>query len=135
MVKWYHTMDDTAALRFEARMDTVEKQGVELNHRVGAVEGQLRNLTVKVDSVAGQLNSILQAVTKQEATPKVDLVKLLVVTKDLAILVGLAATLLGFIINSYGAEKRAVLEWRLGQMEKHMERNVLVQAKSDKVQP
>lgn len=107
--------------RFEARMDTVERQGAEHTHRLANVEAAVKGLGVKMDSVGGQLNSIVQALTKVEAAPRVDLVKLLTVTKDLAILGGLIATLLGFIINSYGSEKRAVLEYRMTQAEKYME--------------
>lgn len=124
-------MDDQLS-RFETRMDTVERQGNEHTHRLGNVEASLKGLGVKVDGIGGQINSVLQALTKVESAPKVDLVKLLTVTKDLAILAGLVAALLGFIINSYGASERAVNEYRIDRLEQSANHNVQTQAKTDK---
>lgn len=81
--------------------------------------------------MANKLDQIVNAVTRSEALPKVDLVKVLMVTKDLAILTGLVATLLGFVINSYGAPDRAVLSWRINQLERYAEHTIIV-PKGDK---
>jgi len=117
--------------KLENRLDSVERQGVELTHRLQSVETTQLHHSQKMDSMANKLDQIVNAVTRSEALPKVDLVKVLMVTKDLAILTGLVATLLGFVINSYGAPDRAVLSWRINQLERYAEHTVIV-PKGDK---
>jgi len=125
-------MDETFNQRFEGRLDNVEKQGFDLTHRLQNVEATQRNHSAKMDTMGIKLDQIVTAVTRSEAVPRVDLKEVLTVTKDIAILAGLVATLLGFIINSYGASDRAVQDWRLAQMEKRFEGNVSVQPKTDR---
>lgn len=117
--------------KLENRLDSVERQGVELTHRLQSVEVTQHQHSAKMDSMASKLDQIVTAVTRSEALPKVDLVKVLMVTKDLAILTGLVATLLGFVINSYGAPDRAVMTWRINQLEQYAQHSNTV-TKGDK---
>lgn len=119
-------MDDTFNVRFEGRLDSVEKQGADLTHRVQNVEATLRHHGAKMDTMGVKLDQIVTAVTRSEALPKVNLKEVLNVTKDLAILSGLVAGLLAFIINSYGAADRAVTSHRLGQLERLAERVTVI---------
>lgn len=111
-------MDEAFNLRFEGRLDSVEKQGADLTHRVQSVEATLRHHGAKMDTMGAKLDQIVTAVTRSEATPRTNLKEVLNVTKDLAILSGLVATLLGFVINSYGASDRAVMSYRISQLER-----------------
>lgn len=127
------THEDMLFGKFEVRMDTVEKQGVELSHRMASVEGTLRSHGNKMDGLSNKLDLIIGKVTHAEAAPKTDLVKVLTVTKDLAILTGFVATLLGFIITSYTSSEREMLKYRVGQLEKMTELSVQRQNKTDRV--
>ncbi len=124
--------DDAFNAKFQTRLDTVERQGNEHTHRLANVEASIKGLGVKVDGIGTEIRSVLQSLTKVEAAPKVDLVKLLTVTKDIAILAGLIATLLGFVINSYGASERAVNKYRIDKLEQRVDHNVQSQNKTDK---